>query len=425
MNFAAARTHNLNAPSCWLELAVGLFTLAYAVGEAAQGTGWPRFRGENGSGLSGATNLPTRWSDADVAWKADIPGRGHASPVVWGEAIFVFSGDDTSAERHLVCLRPGDGSRMWHKQFASERSPQNRENSFGSATPAVDAQGVYCYWTTPEAITLAALSLDGKERWVRTFEPYRARHGSGASVVLHEDLLWVNNDQEGPSSLLAVDKRSGEVRHRLPRRTDKASYGTPCVLEEAGKATQLIFAASGHGLTSVDPLKGTVNWDFTNLFPARIVSSPIVSDGLIICSSGEGGIGRRLVAVRPPAGNQGASVAYDLKRDIPNVPTPLVKDGRLYVLVDNGLLRCLKVQNGATVWQERLPARFYASPIYADGRLYLISKTGDVFVVACGDKYELLGQNSLGEPSFATPAAVGQSLYFRTEAHLFAVRKPK
>lgn len=391
----------------------------------AQGTAWPRFRGENGSGISSATNLPVRWGDADKAWKIPIPGRGHSSPVVWEDAIFVFSGDDSSAQRHLLSVRSSDGSTIWHKQFASTRFSQNRENSFGSTTPAVDAHGVYCYWTTPEATSIAAVSLDGKERWVRTLGPYRARHGSGASVVVHANLLWVNNDQEGPSSLLALDTHSGEVRHTLTRRVDKASYGTPCVLEEAGKPSQLIFAASGHGLTSVDPVKGTVNWDFTNLFPARVVSSPIISDGLIVCSSGEGGVGRRLVAVRPPAGGQGPSVAYDFKRDIPNVPTPLAKDGRLYILVDNGLLRCLKLQTGEALWQERLPARFYASPIYADGRLYLTSKGGEVFVVSCGDRYELLAQNSLGETSFATPAAVGRTLYFRTETHLVAVRKAK
>jgi outer membrane protein assembly factor BamB len=283
---------------------------------------WPRFRGEDGNGISSATNLPIRWSDADVRWKTPLPGKGHSSPVLWKERVFVTSGDTTNADRHIICLASADGSTVWRKKYASRTFPQNRENSFGTASPTVDENGLYVSWTTPEAITVTALTLDGQEKWVRNLGPFKGRHGSGASPIVYHGLVWVNNDQDGPSSLLALKADSGEIKYKIDRLADKVSYGTPCLWQQAGRPDQLIFASSSHGLTSVDPLNGTVNWDFTNLFDSRVVSSPITSDGLIICSSGEGGTGRRLVAVRPTNGTTEAKIVYEFKTGIPNVPTP-------------------------------------------------------------------------------------------------------
>jgi outer membrane protein assembly factor BamB len=341
--------------------------------------------------------------------------------VVWKERVFVTSGDITNADRHILCLACRNGSLMWRKKYASRTFQQNRENSFGTATPAADSNGVYVSWTTPEAITVAALTLDGDEKWVSNLGPFKGRHGSGASPVVCNGLVWINNDQDGPSSLIALKIDSGAVSYKIDRLTDKVSYATPCLWQQAGHLDQLIFASSSHGLTSVNPLNGAINWDCTNLFEARVVSSPISSDGLIVCSSGEGGTGRRLIALRPPDGTHGPKIVYDFKTGIPNVPTPLAKDGRLYILCDNGLLRCVRAGTGEPIWQERLPARFYASPVWAENRLYLTSKAGEVFVVVAGDKYELLAQNTLGEASFATPAVANGSLFFRTESSLLAV----
>jgi outer membrane protein assembly factor BamB len=374
---------------------------------------WPRFRGSDGNGISSATNLPIRWAEADVRWKARLPGKGHSSPVVWKQRVFVTSGDITNADRHILCLAAGDGSLMWEKKYASRTFQQNRENSFGTETPATDSNGVYVSWTTPEAITVTALTLEGHEKWVSNLGPFKGRHGSGASPVVYNGLVWINNDQDGA------------VRYKIERLADKVSYGTPCLWQQAGQIDQLIFASSSHGLTSVNPLNGAINWDCTNLFETRVVSSPVCGEGLVICSSGEGGVGRRLVALSPPDGTHASRIVYDFKTGIPNVPTPLAKDGRLYILCDNGLLRCVRTATGEPIWQERLPARFYASPVWAENRLYLTSKAGEVFVVAAGDKYQLLAQNALGEPSFATPAVANGSLFFRTESSLLAVGREK
>ncbi len=386
---------------------------------------WPRFRGPDGNGISTAANLPVRWSATDIRWRIALPGKGHSSPVICKDRVLVTSGDVTNADRHILCLRCSDGGVIWQKIYRSRPFAQNRDNSFGTATPAVDDDGLYVLWTTPEAITVAALGLDGKEKWLKNLGPFKGRHGSGASPVVCHHLVWINNDQDGPSSLIALETASGQVRHQIERRADKVSYGTPCLWRQEGQPDQLIFAASSHGLTSVDPQKGTVNWDCTNLFNSRVVSSPITGEDLIICSSGEGGVGRRLVALRAGDGAAPVSIAYDLKSAVPNVPTPLAKDGRLYVLCDNGLLRRLRTATGEQIWEQRLPERFYASPVWGEGRVYLVSKAGEVLVVAAGDQYQLLARNSLGEPSFATPAMARGTLLFRTESHLLAVGSEK
>ena len=145
--------------------------------------------------------------------------------MVWKERVFVPSGDTTNADRHMLCLASGDGSLMWRKKYASRTFQQNRENSFGSATPAADSNGVYMSWTTPEAITVAALTLDGHEKWVSNLGPFKGRHGSGASPVVYNGLVWINNDQDGPSSLIALKVDSGAVSYKIDRLTDKVSYG--------------------------------------------------------------------------------------------------------------------------------------------------------------------------------------------------------
>jgi outer membrane protein assembly factor BamB len=285
----------------------------------------------------------------------------------------------------------------------------------------VNESGLYTYWTTPESVQVIALSLDGKEKWTQDLGPFTGRHGSGASCVVLDQVVWVNNDQDGPSALLGLAAETGSIKYRLNRRADRVSYGTPCVLNREDGKSELIFAASSHGLTSIDPQTGTINWEATNVFPTRVVSSPITSGGLVICSCGEGGVGRRLVAVRPPAAKGQPALVYDLKSNVPNVPTPLAIDGLLYLLCDNGMLRCVRSATGEPVWQEKLTERFYSSPVYAGGRLYLTGKTGVVLVIAAGEKYQLLAQNSLGAASFATPAIAGSTIFFRTVSHLIAV----
>jgi outer membrane protein assembly factor BamB len=197
---------------------------------ASRAQEWDRFRGPGGAGHADAnTALPAQWTDKDLAWRIDLPGIGHSSPVVWGERVFVTTCDEDATKRTLVCVRATDGQTLWQREWPSRSFEKHANNSFASITPALDAERVYLLWSTPEHFSVIALDHDGKDVWQRDLGPYKANHAAGASPILYEDLLIVPNDQDGPSSIVALDKRTGAVRWQTPRKTTRFSASTPAV----------------------------------------------------------------------------------------------------------------------------------------------------------------------------------------------------
>jgi outer membrane protein assembly factor BamB len=382
---------------------------------------WTSFRGPNGSGIGVATNIPDAWSEADYQWKTSLPGRGSSSPVIQGNHVYVTSGDEDTAKRFILCLNTTNGSVLWQREYGSRTFRKNRDNTYATSTPAVDASHVYVYWSTPDEITLIALNPEGQEAWHRNLGPYVSQHGSGASPMVFQDLVIVNNDQEGKSSLLALNASNGAIRWQVERHTSKAAYATPCVYQPNQGPAELIFASSAHGFTSLNPINGRLNWEFTNAFPARVVASPVVASGLVIGTCGEGGVGQRLVAVVPGSNQSEPRLSYELKKSIPYVPTPVVHNDKLYLWGDNGLVACHRADNGERLWQEKIPDSFYGSPVWINERLYCLSKTGVLYVLGLGTSPKLLATIPLGESSSATPAIANGILYLRTEAHLFAI----
>jgi outer membrane protein assembly factor BamB len=210
----------------------------------------------------------------------------------------------------------------------------------------------------------------------------------------------------------------------LERKTSaKTSYSTPCIYSGDTKP-QLIFASHAHGLTSVDPEKGTVIWEVPGAFSSRVVASLVISDGLIIGTNGDYGRGKRLIAIRPGSsdGSIQASEAYKFDDNfMPYVPTCIAKDGLLFMFDDVGYITCLRSATGERLWRERPAKKFFGSPVCADGKLYCISTTGDVVVVKAAENYELLAINPLGEKCHSTPAIAGGRMYLRTFSQLLSI----
>jgi outer membrane protein assembly factor BamB len=404
---------------------------------------WNRFRGPNGSGISNAKTVPVRWTEKDYNWKIGLPGPGHSSPVVWDKRIFVTCGDPTTALRTLLCVDAPTGRTLWKHDEPSKNHGQHRDNSYASATPAVDADGVVITWTTPEAVMLLALDLQGRELWRRNLGPLISLQGSGSSPILYQDLVVLANDQEdmkrspgrredgpnptGRSFVIGVDRNSGETRWQTETKTWLAGYSTPCVYQADGGRAELIFSNTAHGIMAVDPDTGDINWEFGQPFVDRTVISPVVAPGMVIAGHGAGLRGTRCIAVRPSSSDQGAmpTLAYAITKSLPMVPTPLLKDGRLFLWGDDGVVSCLRVATGGTVWRERVKGGFYASPVWVDGHLYNVSKTGDVVVLVAGDEFEILHRIPLGKPSYATPAVADGVMYLRTSSHLFSLGGPR
>ena len=363
--------------------------------------------------------------------------------MVWDKQIFVACGDPTTALRTLLCVDAPTGRTLWTHEEPSKTYGQHRDNSYATATPAVDADGAVITWTTPEAVMLLALDLQGRELWRRNLGPLVSLQGNGSSPILYQDLVVLANDQEdmerspgrkpdgpnpaGRSFVVAVDRKSGATRWQTETKTFLAGYSTPCVYQAEGGRPELVFASTAHGILGLDPTTGKRTWESGAPFLDRAVISPVVAPGLVIAGHGAGLRGTRCIAVRPGAAAQGTAptIAYTLTRALPMVPTPLVKDGRLFVWCDDGVVSCLHVATGETVWQERVEGGFYASPVWVNGYLYNVSKKGEVVVLAAGDAFEVCHRIPLGETSYATPAVAGGVMYLRTSAHLFSLGGPK
>jgi outer membrane protein assembly factor BamB len=399
---------------------------AAPVPPAAGDAGWTRFRGLNGSGV-----VPGRYSadlsEKDVAWKAELPGKGHASPVIWKDRVYTTAADADEGKRYVLCLNAADGAVVWKKEFDFSKFRQHADNSFASATPAVDDLGVYVAWVTPEAYVLFSLDHDGKERWSADLGPFKSQQGQGTSPVVVGEAVVIVNDQEGhKSGAFAFDRRTGVQHWKLDRPTgDKTAMSTPVLFtpKPGGGPPQLIFTSKASGLTAVDPHTGQVLWEAREAFDARTVGSPVVTDDLVIAACGEGADNRTLVALRPPSRpDEAPAAAYVIKRIAPYVPTPVVKGNRLYMWGDAGLVTCAEADTGKTVWSEKVGGMYYGSPVCVGDTLWCVSRKGELVGVAAADAFKKVGKVELGEASHATPAVAGGKMYVRTVSHMVCLK---
>lgn len=401
----------------------------------SQGQEWTRFRGPNGQGISDAKTIPVKWTEEDYNWKIELPGGGHSSPVLWGEKLFVTSGGQQAGYSTILAIDTEDGSLLWQKKYALSKYRPNNLNSFASATPVVDAENVYVLFTSPEETILAALNHKGDEIWKRTFEGVLCQHGAGSSPIVYNDMVIFTHEHEDKSSKdarsfwIAVSRETGETCWTLNRKTGpKTSYSTPCVYTPAEGKPQLIFNSYSHGMTSVDPGIGKVIWEVASAFPARVISSPVIAGELLIGSCGDGGAGKRLIAIRPGSsdGEIQPQIAYSIDNGYrPYVPTSIAKDGLLFTFIDRGLVSCWNSATSRQLWEEKPAGRFFGSPVWVDGRLYCITVDGDVVVIKATETYELMAINPLGEKSHSAPAVAGGRMYLRTYSHLFSIGNSK
>jgi outer membrane protein assembly factor BamB len=410
-----------------------LLSTAYCLPPAARAD-WPRFRGPNGSGIAAGAHPPAQFTGKDLAWKIDLPGIGHSSPIVVGEKVFVTCADPATATRYLICVSLADGKELWRREYASHRYAIHRDNSFASSSPTADDSRVYYTIVTPDSYKVYAADHAGKELWSYEMGPWKSEHGPGASPILFEDLLILSNDQDGPTaSLVALDKTTGSERWRINRKSGRAAASTPCLFTPPGGGpAQLILTCTGSGISSIDPRTGHVNW---STMPAprsyRSVGSPVAGGRWVVGSWGEGqsGPNRVVLALQPdaaPTHEPRELLKLTKTPNYPYVPTPLLDGDRLYIWADVGTVTCLKMPGGEVVWQQKVKGsagrtEFYASPILADGRLYNITKDGEVICLAAGDTFKDLGHSPLNDRCYATPAVAGDRLVIRTASHLMAI----
>jgi outer membrane protein assembly factor BamB len=401
---------------------------------------WTRFRGPNGSGISAATNFPLKWTADDYNWQIDLPVMGSSSPVLWGKRLYLMGDHADDQQRSVLCINADSGRILWRRDYPVKRHRLHRDNDFTSATPCVDEHGVILVWSSPEQLLVTALSLDGEKMWQRELGPYKGLHGSSNSPILADGLVVLANDQMDPkrfdwylpkgtnmdpgkSFLMALDRKTGKTRWKVDRRSELAGYATPCI-RRSGGGTEVVFTSTAHGITAVDLKSGRISWEIDKIWDNRTVSSPQLFGDLVFGSFGKGLSGQRLVAVRPgKPGSRKGELVYDIRRSVPLVPSFVVKDGLLYLWTDSGIVTCVDAATGTGHWRERVGGEFYSSPIWIEGRLYCISKHGQIVVLAASREFEVLARMELGEKTFATPAVANGVMYLRTQSRLYSLGK--
>jgi outer membrane protein assembly factor BamB len=419
---------------------------------------WPQFRGPGGTGVvTGKALPPDRWNTTEnVKWKVNIPGRGWSCPVVAGGRVFVTScvGSEkgvapktgyyapTDTSKHegehrwtVSCLDAATGQILWERvaHQGAPKHPIHVKASYASETPVTDGVRVYAYFGNAG---LYCYDRDGKQLWSKSWAvvPTRLGWGTGASPALHGDRIYIVNDNEESSFLVAIDKATGEEVWKV-KRDEKSNWATPFIWEN-GKRTELVTCGTNK-VRSYD-LDGRLLWQFGGM-SSICVPSPVAGHGLLFISSGyEFGRPRPVFAVRP-----GASGDISLKKEQTSNefivwyrepagayhPTPLVLGDYLYVLYSTGFIACFEAKTGKPVYEkQRLGGSFTASPWTYEGKIFCLSEEGTTYVVKAGPVFELLGQNALGEVALATPALADGRLFLRTVTTLYCIenaRRPK
>jgi uncharacterized protein (TIGR03067 family) len=422
---------------------------------APAGDRWPQFRGPGAAGVADDPGLPDAWTTTkNVAWQVGIPGRGWSSPVVWGERIFItsvlregkfeeakkglyFGGErmkpPADAHRWMVyCLDWQTGKVRWERQAHQGVPPgaAHIKNTYASETPVTDGERVYAYFGN---LGLFCYDLDGKELWSKKWGAFKTRFGWGpaASPVLHQGRLFVVNDNEEKSFLVALDAKTGDELWRVER-DEKSNWATPFVWENE-KRTELVTP----GTTKVSSygLDGKPLWELGGMSSITI-PTPVAAHGLLFVSSGYVlDAVRPVYAVRPGAsgditlgkGETGNDfIAWSNRTAGPYNPSPVVYGEYLYVLYDRGSLSCYEARTGKVVYdKQRFPdaaSGFTASPWAYGGKVFCLSEDGDTYVVQAGPEVKVLGKNSLDEMCMATPAAARGSLVVRTLTKLYRIR---
>ncbi len=390
---------------------------------------WTRFRGPNGSGL-GTANLPAQLTEKDVNWICTLPGTGHSSPVVWGDRVFVTCTPDARqaeiAKRSVVCVGAKSGKVEWMREFATGGYRKHADNSFASPSCTVDADRVYAWFAGPDGSQLVALAqADGKEVWKRDLGPFTSQHGPGASPVAEKGVVYLQSNQDGPGSFLeAYDAATGKTLWKNEMKGGQHAISTPCF---ATKGSHLVSLSTDNGLLGLDPATGKQLWAISDIFTLRCVASPVITgENWVVAQCGQGQAVSEVKVVKGIAESK-PEKAYEVVRIGGYVPTPIVVGDLLFLWKENGTVTCIRAATNEQIWSERVEGPYYASPICVGGkggRLYNLTRGGELVSITAGEKFELIQRFPFAEKdSFATPAVSGGKMYVRTFSKLISLGK--
>jgi outer membrane protein assembly factor BamB len=414
--------------------AILILACVFASASPARAENWPQWRGPTADGISTETKIPTTFSKTEnLLWKLPRPGMGGATPIIWNDRIFITSADKDDLV--LLCVDTA-GKQLWKTKISKgDKSARSDEGNSASPTPSTDGKHVYACFGTGD---LACVDFDGKIIWSvnlpQRYGKFKYQFGMHMTPVLHEDRLYLQLIHSIPAYVVALDKATGNEIWKHERKSDgkaecEHSYASP-VLWKSGDKSYLV--THGNDYTIAHNLKdGSEIWRLGDLNPKtnynmtlRFVATPLATADAIFVPSAKNG---PVVAVKPdaagPFGVGSEHERWRIKNNTPDVPSPLLHDGLLYLCRENGVLMCLDAKTGQEKYtpQRLKDGRYRASPVYADGKIYLTSRDGVVSVVKAGPKFELLAQNKMEDSISASPAISGGRIYLRGFESLYAI----
>ena len=430
-------------------------TVAVA-GASATDTGrhWPQWRGPLGTGVAPNGDPPAEWSETlNVRWKVRIPGKGVSSPIVWGEQVFVTTAIETdkqvdpaaveAAERDLpewrrqrgvspshvlqyavLSLDRRTGRILWRRTLreAAPHEGTHRDGSWASGSPVTDGEHLIVSFGSNG---LFGLDLQGNLLWDRDLGNMTTRRGfgEGSSPALYRDTLVVNWDHEGPSFIIALDKRTGHTRWKAER-DEMTSWSTPIVVNHDGKP-QVVVSATNR-TRGYDLATGELLWEAAGM-TTNTIPSPVSADGRVFVTSGFRGNALQAIDLSRAAGDitDTPAIAWQYDQDTPYVPSPLLYDGQIYIIKHiKGILSCFDARTGRALYgPQRLEGieGVFASPVAAGGRIYVAGRNGVTLVVKHGSEFEVLARNALEDDFEASPAIADDALYLRGHEHLYCI----
>jgi outer membrane protein assembly factor BamB len=397
---------------------------------AARAEEWPGWRGPRGDGTSTETGVPYRWSATEnVRWKVPIPGKGHSSPIIWGDRVFLTTCLEEKGERVLLCLDRKSGKTLWQRVVLT--APLERKhslNSYASSTPVTDGKHVWVSFLAYPNMEVACYDRDGHKVWQRSPGKLLSVHGFCSSPVLHKDLVILNGDQDAPAYLVALDRATGAERWRVDRPNRTRSYCTPIFIPSPGQpgVTQMVLSGS-KCVTGYDADTGKLLWIIDGP-TEQYVASLVYLDGVLFLTTGFPQ--RHLMGINPAGRGNITDTEYVLwhignkangERGASYVPSPIAAGGLFYVVSDAGYVSCLEAKTGQRLWMKKLGRRHSASPVLVEGKLFFPDDDGTTWVLPVGRDFKVLAKNALGEACYASPAVSRGQVFVRTLHHLWCL----
>lgn len=375
---------------------------------------WPWWRGPERNGhASQKQSFVTKFGDSEnVLWKVPVPGRGHCSPTVVDGKVFLSSADEASQIQGVFAYDLATGKRLWQRPLSKGGFPAGNhpKNTEASSTIASDGKSLFVTFFHHKRVVLSALSLGGKPLWeaaVSAFDPKKYEYGYAPSPLIYKDFVIVSAEHDGPSAIVAFDRKTGKVRWRAPRKAN-ITFSSPVIANVSGK-DQLLISGSDQ-VTSYDPNSGQQLWTVRGTTAATC--GTMVWDGDLVFASGGYPRAQTLAVAADGSGR----VVWSNQQKCYE-QSMIVVDGYLYGLTDKGIMYCWRTSDGNEMWRYRLHGKVSASPVFAGGHIYWANEGGTVFVFKPNPtRFELVSENRLGNESFASPAISDGKMLFRVAA---------